>query len=223
VLRIAASSVPSEQLSVPSEEDLAGMREEFERQHCLLIPGLFEEVLADRIVGLVERSRFHRREHAGIGVEDCMEVNATLACLLVLVNDERLLDVIRSITGHESIGHFDGRVYRLAPSAGHHDSWHDDVGDDRLVAMSINLGREPYEGGFLEIRERGSGATVRARSAGTGDALLFQLGSNLEHRVSTVTGDNPRTVFAGWYKAGADFLSVLQSGPGADLAVVWLG
>ena len=69
---------------------------------------------------LVDGSSFYRREHDGIGVEHCMEVNAALAWLLLLINDERLLDVIRSITGCASIGHFDGRVYRLAPSTDHH-------------------------------------------------------------------------------------------------------
>ena len=90
-----------------------------------------------------------------------MEVNATLARLLLLVNDERMLDVVRSITGCGPIGHFDGRVYRLEPSSDHYDSWHDDLGDGRLVAMSINLGRQPYEGGALEIRDRRTGATTR--------------------------------------------------------------
>ena len=145
-----------------------------------------------------------------------MEVNGTLAWLLLLVNDERVFEVVRSITGCEPIGHFDGRVYRLDPSTDHHDSWHDDVGDNRLVAMSINLGRQPYEGGALEIRKRRTSTTHQARSAHTGDALLFELGEHLEHRVLPVTGDNQRTVFAGWFKSGQSFLSVLCSKVSAD-------
>jgi 2OG-Fe(II) oxygenase superfamily len=141
-----------------------------------------------------------------------MEVNATLAWLLLLVNDERVLEVVRSITGCGPIGHFDGRVYRLEPSTDHHDSWHDDLGEGRLVAMSINLGTEPYEGGALQVRDRRTGASSEVRSVHTGDGLLFELGEHLEHRVLPVTGASARTVFAGWFKAGPSFLSVLRSG-----------
>ena len=139
-----------------------------------------------------------------------MEVNATLAWLLLLVNDERVLAIVRSITGCAPIGHFDGRVYRLEPSTEHHDSWHNDLGEGRLVALSVNLAKEPYEGGALEVRDRRTGASVEVRSARSGDALLFGLGEHLEHRVLPVTGGSARTVFAGWFKAGPSFLSLVR-------------
>jgi hypothetical protein len=211
MLRIAASGLPSEQLLVPAEDELACLREEFRRRHCLMIPSLIDEALADEIARLVEGSDFYRREHDGIGVEACMEVNATLAWLLLLVNDERMLEVVRSITSCGPIGHFDGRVYRLEPTSDHLDSWHDDIGESRLVAMSINLGSQPYEGGALEVRDRRTDQRAEVRNAHIGDGLLFELGDHLEHRVLPVTGENARTVFAGWFKAGDDFLSVLRS------------
>ena len=96
-----------------------------------------------------------------------MDSNATLAWLLLLVNDARMLEVVQSISGCGPIGHFDGSVYRLEPSADHYDSWHSDLGHGRLVAMSINLGRRPYEGGALEIRDRRTGATTRAQERST--------------------------------------------------------
>jgi hypothetical protein len=212
MLRITGSASPSEQFSIPSGDELARLRDEFGRRHCLLIPGLFDSSLADEIAHRIKSSDFYRREHPGIGVEACMEVNATLAWLLLLVNDRRMLEVVRSITGCEPIGHFEGRVYRLEPSPEHYDSWHDDLGDGRLVALSVNLGTEPYEGGALEVRDRRTGATAEVRSARTGDALLFELGEHIEHRVLPVTGGSARTVFAGWFKAGPSFVSVLRSG-----------
>jgi 2OG-Fe(II) oxygenase superfamily len=211
MLRITGSASPSEQLYVPSGEELARLRDEFGRRHCLLFPGLFERALADEIAHLVERSDFYRREHPGVGVEACMEVNATLAWLLLLVNDERMLELVRAITGCEPIGHFEGRVYRLEPSTDHYDSWHNDLGDGRLVAMSIKLGTGPYKGGELQVRDRRTGVSAEAKSAHSGDALLFELGEHLEHRVLPVTGGSARTVFAGWFKAGPSFLSMLRS------------
>jgi hypothetical protein len=210
MLRVVASPVSSEQLSVPAEGELARLREEFGRRHCLMIPRLLDRALAQHIALCVENSDFYRREHEGIGVEACMEVNTTLAWLLLLVNDQRMLEVIRSISGCGPIGHFDGRVYRLEPSTDHHDSWHDDIGDGRMVAMTINLGRKQYVGGALEIRERGSGVVAEARAPDIGDAVLFRLGDGLEHRVRHVTGENSRTVFAGWFKSGESFLSRLR-------------
>jgi hypothetical protein len=211
MLRITGSATPSEQLRVPSGEELALLQDEFGRRHCLLIPGLFDRALADEIARQIEGSDFYRREHAGIGVEACMEVNATLAWLLLLVNDERMLEVVKSVTGCEQIGHFEGRVYRLEPSTDHHDSWHNDLGEGRLVALSINLGTKRYEGGELQVRDRRTGSSAEVRNANTGDALLFELGEHLEHRVLPVTGGSARTVFAGWFKAGPSFLSMLRS------------
>jgi 2-oxoglutarate-Fe(II)-dependent oxygenase superfamily protein len=211
VLRIRGSVVPSEQVALPSPEQVALLRDEFRRRHCLLLPGLLEPDLADRIARAVDGSAFVEREHVGIGTEACMEVNSALAWLLLLVNDERIFDLVRSVTGCRPIGHFDGRVYRLKPSSGHHDSWHGDLGDGRLIAMSINLSRAPYEGGALQIRDRRTGETAEARSERLGDALMFELGEHLEHRVMELAGTAPRTVFAGWFKEGANLLSVLAA------------
>ena len=76
MLRITGSASPSEQLSIPSGDELARLRDEFGHRHCLLIPGLFDHALADEIAHRLESSDFYRREHPGIGVEACMEVNA---------------------------------------------------------------------------------------------------------------------------------------------------
>lgn len=211
MLRITESPTPSQQFTPPSEGELTRLRDEFGRRHCVLLPGLLDPALAGEIARRVQRSEFYRREHEGVGVEACMEINATLAWLLLLVNDERVLEVVRWISGCGPIGHFDGRVYRLDPSTDHYDSWHSDLSQGRLVAMSINLGRRPYEGGALEIRDRRSGVVATAKSAHTGDALLFALGEHLEHRVLPVTGEVPRTVFAGWFKSGRSFVSQLRT------------
>jgi hypothetical protein len=211
MLRIASSPLPSKQLTVPSKDELAQLQDEFQRRHRVMIPRLLDLPLAEEIARRIEAADFYRREHEGIGVEACMDVNATLAWLLLLVNDVRMFAAVRSITGCPPIGHFEGRVYRFQPGGDHHDSWHDDVGEGRLLAMSINVGAQPFTGGAVEIRERRTSAIAAGTAAGIGDALLFELGEDLEHRVLPVYGGNPRTVFAGWFKSGMTFLSVLES------------
>ena len=69
------------------------------------------------------------------------------------------------------------------------------------------------------MRAERSSSAIAARAARPqrpgalhgGDALLFELGEHLEHRVLPVRGGTARTVFAGWFKAGPNFLSVLRS------------
>lgn len=66
MFRITGSSSPSEQLSVPAEDELARLREEFSRRHCVVLPGLLDAPLADEIGRRVENSQFYRLEHEGI-------------------------------------------------------------------------------------------------------------------------------------------------------------
>jgi len=215
MLRIAESPSPSEQFSPPSAAELAELRDEFGKHHCVVLPGLLDRALADGLARRVEQSDFYRLEHEGVGVEACMESNATLAWLLLLVNDNRVRDVVESISGCGQIGHFDGRVYRLEPATEHYDSWHSDLVDNRLVALSINLGTQQYEGGALQIRDRRTNEMAERRNPELGDALLFELGEYLEHRVMPVAGENPRTVFAGWFKGGDELPLGTTFRPGA--------
>jgi Coenzyme PQQ synthesis protein D (PqqD)/2OG-Fe(II) oxygenase superfamily len=205
------------ELAVPAGTELDRVRQEFSRRHCVVLRGLLPNPTATEIARRVESADFYRLEHKGIGVEASMNANATLAWLLLMVNDNRMRAAVETISGSGPLGHFDGRVYRLEPSSEHFDSWHSDLVDDRRVAMSINLGTEAYEGGSLEIRDRRTGTTTEARNAEVGDALLFELGEHLEHRVLPVTGDTPRTVFAGWFKGGAEL--PLGSGFGPEFDV----
>jgi hypothetical protein len=202
MFQIAESPSPSEQFSPPSVAELAELRDEFGKSHCVVLPALLDRALAHELARRVEQSDFYRLEHEGVGVEACMESNATLAWLLLLVNDKRMRDVVEAISGCAQIGHFDGRVYRLEPATEHYDSWHSDLVDNRLVAMSINLGTQQYEGGALQIRDRRTNEMAERRNPQIGDALLFELGEYLEHRVMPVAGESPRTVFAGWFKGG---------------------
>jgi hypothetical protein len=62
-----------------------------------------------------------------------------IGLLTVLANDHRLFDFVRQVTSCPAIGSFIGRCYRMLPNAGHYDSWHDDVANHRMIAMSLNL------------------------------------------------------------------------------------
>jgi len=198
-------------LSVGDEAEIEALRERFARDHCVRLEGFLDRELRDEIVAGIEGADFYERSHGKIGTEGCMEANPTLTRLLLLANDPRLFELIRRITGCGEIGCFDGRVYRISPAADHSDSWHSDMADHRMIAMSVNLSPIPYDGGALEIRDERSGEIVHTESApALGDAVIFRLAEELRHRVMPVEGTVPRTAFAGWFKSQPDFLSVLR-------------
>jgi hypothetical protein len=120
--------------------------------------------------------------------------------LLLLTNEPRFLDFVKTMTQSPEIQSFSGSVGRRLPAAGHDDAWHSDAVDGRLAAMSVNLSREPYEGGVLQIREEPEGRIVYERAnTGPGDAVLFKIDRGLKHRVTPPEGHAPRTAYAGWF------------------------
>ena len=88
----------------------------------------------------------------------------------------------------------------MMPHRGDYASWHDDLAYDRLVAISINVGTGAYLGGILQIRHRESGTIVsEVQNIQPGDAIVFRLSPDLEHRVTEVSGGVPRTAYSGWF------------------------
>jgi len=194
-------------------KNLESLRARFNRQNYFRLPSLVEPELLDFIQVQIARAEFYERVHEGIASnkELCMMQNSAFAALLLLMNDEKLFQIVQDITQCGPIGCFEGRIYRVIPGQGHHDSWHSDMAEHRLVGMSLNLSRELYYGGILQIRERESGKLVsEVANVGVGDAVIFRLSDNLQHRITDVEGEAAKTAFAGWFRARPGFLSLLK-------------
>ena len=198
-----------------TERELDRLSEEFGRRHCVLLKNFFEpELLAD-IRRRVDDATFLPRTDDGIATELCLSEPVTAGLLNLLVNRQDLFRVVQRVTGCGRIGSFQGRVYRFHGKLGHHDSWHDDMIDNRLIALSVNLGRGVYSGGLLQIRESESGRIVHeVANTGFGDALIFRIARGLRHRVTNVEGEVPKEAFAGWFKSQPDFLAHFKAGTG---------
>jgi hypothetical protein len=193
-----------------SAGQLALAREQFQACGYLNLRALLEPRLLTTLLDAIDRSEFRHRVHGGIGTELCAEQGPASGTLELLMNDPRLFETISAITGCQAIGCFEGRVYRLNPVSGHYDSWHSDVGQDRLVALSLNLGREPFEGGLLQIRRADSPEIIaEIANRATGDAVIFRIDPSLRHRVGPVEGHVPRTAYAGWFRSRPDFRVLL--------------
>jgi hypothetical protein len=197
-----------------SAQDLDRLRAQYERQHCLRFLGFLGPSLLHIIQQRINDAEFYERVHEGIGPnkELCMRDDNPITNLLYfLLNNPRLLDLIRQLTQSGPIGSFSGRVYRFVPGSGHHDAWHDDLGEHRMIGISVNLSDDVYSGGVLQIRDRKSRELVHeVANIGRGDALIFRLADHLQHRVTEVEGTAPKTAFAGWFRSEPDFLSLVK-------------
>jgi hypothetical protein len=182
------------------DQDVDALRETFDRQHCVKLPGFIEPPLLRQVHRLVAEAEFSEFVHEGIASELLMAAGVCTGVLDFLVNDPRLFAFIRAITACAPIRAFVGRVYRRCPGTGHHDSWHDDLGRQRMIGMSINLSADRYDGGTFEIRRFGTDTLIAALpNVGFGDAILFRIADGLEHQVTDVRGAVAKTAFAGWF------------------------
>jgi hypothetical protein len=59
-----------------------------------------------------------------------------------------------------------------------------------------------FRGGTFELRNRSTLALLaQVNNTGFGDALLFRISADLEHRVTEVVDTVPKTACAGWFRA----------------------
>jgi 2OG-Fe(II) oxygenase superfamily len=182
--------------------DAEPLRAAFERDHCVILPGLFGPRLLAWVQEELDRAPFRELAGGHFGELTLTADTSLVARLLFLVNDPAMYRFVAAVAGVKALARFHGRVYRRDARPEHHDGWHDDLaGDVRLVAMSVNLGVDPYEGGLLKMRRRSGHAPVsEVHNAGPGDALLFRVRDDLQHRVTAVTAGE-KTALAGWYGA----------------------
>jgi hypothetical protein len=195
-----------------SDAELRRFAAEFDRCHCVRVPRLLESDLLTELRERVDQSVFLERVHEGIDAnsELCLNDDSVCGILQFIFNSRELFRFVQGIAGCERIGCFEGRVYRVVPGAGHHDAWHDDIGDHRMIAMSVNLGGD-FQGGALQIRERESQRICHeVANTGPGDAIIFRIDAWLQHRITDIEGSNPKTAFAGWFRSQPDFAAIVN-------------
>jgi Coenzyme PQQ synthesis protein D (PqqD)/2OG-Fe(II) oxygenase superfamily len=185
--------------------DIEALSRQFVARPYVELPAFVAPGLLSILEMTVEQGNFADRSHPGIGSELCLESGAATSVCQLVFNDPALLAIVTRIVG-SMVRCFDGRLYRLEPHSAHYDSWHSDASDGRVVGLSVNLSREPYDGGLLEIRRAIAPEAEHAvASAGFGSAVLFRISPAFRHRVTEVRGGRPRTAYAGWFRASPDF------------------
>lgn len=195
-----------------SEADIERARADFEQQDWVRLPAILDRELFEIAQAQLGASQFEEKT-ANLYRELTVANNALPFALLLLLNNPRLFRLIEEITGCGHIGCFRGRIYRIVPGANHHVEWHTDLNGTRLVALSVNLNSEPYEGGVLSIREAATERILcELTNSGFGDAILFRIDERLQHRVSDVEGTVAKTALAGWFESAPDYRTLLAGG-----------
>ena len=168
----------------------------------LLSPPLLDEVRAQ-----IERAEWRDGDDYtdGTGLVLTSKDRSAAAALHFLLNNPEFLKLVAFVTGCEEMSEFRfGAIYRMLPTAAHQLSWHDDLNDteNRQVGLSLNLSTGVFREGTFQLREHETKKLIaQVNNTGFGDALLFRVSNDLEHRVTAVTGRTPKTAFTGWFCA----------------------
>ena len=201
-------------LRVSSSEEIGRLAETFARCHAVRLPQFLEPALLDTVSRAVAASRFTERVHDHLdppAIDLGLDDPATHGRLLVLFNDAGLFRVVESVTGCGPIGVFQGTVYRMVAGQHHLDSWHDDLMGTRLVALTLNLSPEGYAGGVLQIRTTNPPTLVHeVANTGFGDAIVFRIAGDFEHRLTPVEPGPAKIAWTGWFRREPSFLDVLH-------------
>jgi hypothetical protein len=184
---------------VADKEDVERLRIQFANAHVVRLPALLDSQLLSQALCYIERGNWREGGVSGFYSESILETGPAVSLLRFVSNSPKFLEVIGEITGN-ALTWFDGRIYRMKADAGHSDKWHDDTIEGRLIAMSLNLSPRGFEGGLFQMKEAKSNRMlVEIANTGPGDALLFRLSTNLQHRVTDVQPGEPKTAYAGWF------------------------
>ena len=186
-----------------SDSQLDALQREFRSRHHLVLKGLVAPELFSAVIASLERARFDAAVYESVGTDLRLSGGGALEGLHLVMNDAAFLGAIERIVQAAPLVTFWGRVYRMVPGQPHAADWHDDLFSDRHIGISVNLSAQPYEGGVFQIRRSGQSTLLgEVHNTGLGDAILFRLSPDLEHRVTPVIGAHSKTAFAGWFRPG---------------------
>ncbi|HYR79635.1 MAG TPA: hypothetical protein VEO55_06490, partial [Candidatus Dormibacteraeota bacterium] len=103
------------------------MRREFKRADCIVLPNFLDAALLAVFQEQVASGLFSAQEHGGFGRDFWMGDNPASQVLNFLLNDPRLLRVVRELTGCRAIRSFKGSVRRAISGPGNSLSGHNDL------------------------------------------------------------------------------------------------
>lgn len=197
-------SVSGKGTLIPTVEESERISVAFQECQAVIFDNFLVSELLQQLCQYVHDAQFTPREISPVGLigESSRDI-AGSALSLCLSRPDFLTWVTRIF----KVGHLEfaeGKVRQLSVGVGQGMCWHDDMNDRRRrLGVTINLGNRPYGGGDFEMRLKASRERLGVYHHDIpGTALLFAVGSDLEHRVTPLISGGPRRVFSGWFLSG---------------------
>lgn len=190
------------------------LRDRFATNHYVVLEKLLEPELLETVQRKIGKAPWRSSAYDSFeATEFTLDDDAVgVHLLLFLLNTPEFLNAIRIVSGCTQISDFVGRVYRMTPGSRHHLSWHDDHIKPRQLGFSMNLSTDVFRGGTFELRNRWTLVPLaQANNTGFGDAILFRISEDLEHRVTEVVDKVAKTACAGFFRAsGLNYFTELS-------------
>lgn len=182
-------------------ESEAALAAQFAQRHVLELPDLIQPDVLGALAPAIQAMRFVPRAEEGVGPRLRERPTRVGNLLCLLLRRQELRDWLTRITGVSPLLAVNGAVARFESGGGQNLDWHNDRDrSGRVLAVTINIGSAPYEGGLFQMRRCDTGEVLFEHShRRPGSALVFRVSKALEHRVTPVSAGGPRTVFSGWY------------------------
>lgn len=197
-----------DEIREPDAAELDALRAAFADRHYVHLRGFIERGFLDQLLARIQATEFVEDETSKIGcVEHCADPRVDHA-MQYMINQPPILRTVSAIVDRP-VSLWIGRTVRRVPGRNHYSNWHNDATPPvawngrhyrRVVPLSLNLSTGRFQGGNLEMRtvpEHEVFADIENK--GPGDALMFRIGEDLQHRVADVTGGTPRLVHVGWF------------------------
>lgn len=192
--------VTSKGFSLKSPEgQIEEFHQEYLRQNHLKLPLVLGKDLENFVRKKLSTLEYENSDYEGLANNLDEDRGSALAKgLNFIFKDRKFLSLVGQITGKKVVD-FWGRVYRIKPpNRGF--AWHSDNRDSRVAALTVNLTNKSYEGGTLFLKNLDNNRQIyRLPNQDFGNAFLFGIGSNWHHKVSRVSGTQPKIAFSGWF------------------------
>lgn len=133
-----------------------------------------------------------------------LQTDPGVVALNFILNRPALFDIAMEVGSVPPVGHFLGRLHRTTPDSDQHIDWHNDAGNFKVLGLDINLSTDAYTGGLFQMRDGERRVRREIQDWQPGDAFLFRIGREWEHRLTRVESGT-RTVGVGWFRTHPDW------------------
>lgn len=198
-------------LEFPDASGIKELKREFAESSLVFLPQFLEPSILNRLMERLTTTDFVTKYEMS-GREDfgktmfVPETEPVLFTFHLLLNNPQLFGIVEEITNCGAIGNFSGRMHRSQAGGNHSIDWHGDNADYRMIGLTVDLSREKYTGGKFQLRETATGKILREiGDTRAGDAFLFRISPDLQHRLTTLVSGGDRSVGVGWFRSAPDW------------------